>query len=71
MPACINRAYRVSRTDNMVIICFTTFRHCTLFYSKRKELKIGVRVQFDLTKARLVPEAATRGVLCKKVFLEI
>ena len=51
--ACIDRAHRVSRTDDTVIVRFTTFRHRTLFYRKRKELKNGVKVHLDLTKARL------------------
>ena len=51
--ACIDCAHCVSRTDDTVIVCFTTFRHCTMFYRKRKELKDGVKVHLDLTKARL------------------
>ena len=50
---CIDRAHRVSRTDDTVIVRFTTFRHRTMFYRKRKELKNGVKVHLDLTKARL------------------
>ena len=37
--ACIDRAHRVSRTDDTVTVRFTTFRHPTMFYRKRKELK--------------------------------
>ena len=37
--ACIDRAHGVSRTDDTVIVRFTTFRHRTMFYRKRKELK--------------------------------
>ena len=37
--ACIDRAHRVSRTDDTVTVRFTTFRHRTMFYRKRKELK--------------------------------
>ena len=51
--ACIDRAHRVSKTDDTVIVPFTTFRHRTMFYRKRKELKNGVKVHLDLTKARL------------------
>ena len=39
---CIGRAHRVSRTDDTVIVRFTTFCHCTMFYRKRKELKNGL-----------------------------
>ena len=51
--ACFDRAYRVSRTDDTVTVRFTKFRHRTMFYRKRKELKNGVKVHLDLTKARL------------------
>ena len=51
--ACIDRAHRVSRNDDTVIVHFTTFRHRTMFYRKRKELKNGVKVHLNLTKARL------------------
>ena len=51
--ACIDLAHRVGRTDDTVIVCFTTFHHGTMFYRKRKELKNGVKVHLDLTKARL------------------
>ena len=51
--ACIDRTCRVSRNDDTVIVHFTTFRHRTMFYRKRKELKNGVKVHLDLTKARL------------------
>ena len=39
--ACIECVYRVSRTDDKVLVYFTTFRHRTMFYRKRKELKSG------------------------------
>ena len=42
--ACIDRTHRISRTDDKVIVRFTTFRHRTIFYRKRKELKNGVKV---------------------------
>ena len=51
--ACIDRAHRVSKTDDTVIVTFATFRHRTMFYRKRKELKNGVKVHLNLTKARL------------------
>ena len=51
--ACIDRAHRVSRNDDTVIVRFTIFRYCTMFYRKRKELKNGVAVHLDLTKSRL------------------
>ena len=47
----IDRAHHISRTDDSVIVHFTTFRHHTMFYSKRMELKNGIYL--DLTKARL------------------
>ena len=51
--ACIDCAHRVSEIDDTVMVRFTTFLHCTMFYTKRKELKNGVKVHLDLTKARL------------------
>ena len=51
--ACIDRVHCVGRTDDTVIVRFTTFRHHTIFYRKRKELKNGVKVNLDLTKPRL------------------
>ena len=51
--ACVDCAHRVSEIDDTVIVRFTTFRHRTMFYTKRKELKNGVKVHLDLTKARL------------------
>ena len=50
---CIDRAHLVSKTDDTVIVHFTTFCHRTMFYKKRKELKNGVKVHLDLTEARL------------------
>ena len=50
---CIDCAHHVSKIDDTVIVVFTTFRHRTMFYRKRKELKNGVCVHVDLTKARL------------------
>ena len=51
--ACIDCAHRVNRTDGTVIVRFTTFRHHTMLYRKRKELKNEVKVHLDLTKVRL------------------
>ena len=34
--ACIDRAHRVSKTNDTIIVCFTTFRHRTIFYRNRK-----------------------------------
>ena len=51
--ACIDRAHRINRIDDTVILRFTTFRHHTMFSRRRKELKNGVKVYLDLTKARL------------------
>ena len=34
--ACIDRAHRVSKTNDTIIRCFTTFRHRTIFYRNRK-----------------------------------
>ena len=45
---CIDRPYHVSRTDDTVIVHFTTFHHRTMFYKKRMELKNGVKVCLDL-----------------------
>ena len=41
---CIDCAHHISKTDDTVIVRFTTFRHRTMFYRKRKELKNGVIV---------------------------
>ena len=51
--ACIDRAHRVSKTNDTVIVCFTIFCHRTMFYRNRKTLKGGVTVRLDLTKCRL------------------
>ena len=37
--AYIDRAHRVSRTDDTVIVRFTAFLHPTKFWRKRKKLK--------------------------------
>ena len=50
--AFIDRTHRASRTDDTVIVHFTTFRHCTMFYSERKELKNGVKVPLNKIQIR-------------------
>ena len=50
--AVLDRAHRVSKKNNDVIVRFITFRHRTLFYRKRKSLK-GKSVHLDLTKSKL------------------
>ena len=35
-----------------IIVWFTTFRHRTMFYHSRKNLKCNVKVKLDLTKKR-------------------
>ena len=51
--ACIDHAHCVSKTNDKVIVRFTTFRHRTMFYCNRKAQKAGVMVHLDLTKSRL------------------
>ena len=49
--ACIDHAHCASKTNgtnDTVIVRFTTFRHHTTFYRKRKALKGGVTVHPDL-----------------------
>ena len=48
----LDRAHRVSKSNHDVIVRFTTFRHRTLLYRKRKTLK-GKSVHLDSTKSRL------------------
>ena len=50
---CIDRAHCVSKTNNTVIVHFSTFRHRTMFYRNRRALKGGVTIHLDLTKSRL------------------
>ena len=50
--AVLGRAQCVSKSNHDVIVRFTTFRHRTLFYRKRKTLK-GKSVHLVLTKSRL------------------
>ena len=42
-----------SKKYKSIIVRFTTFRHRTLFYRVRKNLKSGFKVKVDLTKSRL------------------
>ena len=57
----LDRAHRIglSYTDKItskkcksIIVRFTTFRHRTLFYRARKNLKSGFKVKLDITKSR-------------------
>ena len=57
----LNRAHRIgpnytdritSKKCKSIIVRFTTFRHRTLFYRARKNLKSGFKVKLDLTKSR-------------------
>ena len=50
--AVLDRAHRFSKENNDVIVCFTTFRHRTLFYCNSKKLK-NQSIHLDLTKSRL------------------
>ena len=51
--ACVDRAHRASKTNDTVILRFTTSRHRTMFYRNRKALKVGVTVHLDITKSGL------------------
>ena len=42
----------ISKKCKSVIVRFATFRHRTLFYRARKNLKSGFKVKLDLTKSR-------------------
>ena len=48
----MDRAHRISKENNDVIVRFTTFRYRTLFYRNRKKLK-NQSIHLDLTKYRL------------------
>ena len=51
----IDRAHRVGPKKNKnqaIIVKFSTFRHRTLFYRARKELKNGIKLHIDVTKKR-------------------
>ena len=58
----IDRAHRIGKayTDKTsgvkcksIIVRFTTFRHRTMFYQSRKNLKRNVKVKLDFTKKHL------------------
>ena len=53
----IGKAY-TDKTSEMkcksIIVWFTTFRHRTMFYHSRKNLKRNVKVKLDLTKKRFL-----------------
>ena len=57
----IDRAHRIgapyydegiNALTQSIIVRFTTFRHRTLFYNKRKKLSKNVKIKLDLTKQR-------------------
>ena len=57
----VDRAHRIGPTYTdkksnkvckSIIVRFTTFRHRTMFFRARKNLKKGVKVKLDLTKSR-------------------
>ena len=51
----IDRAHRVGPKKNKtqaIIVKFSTFRHRTLFYRARKQLKNGIKLHIDPTKKR-------------------
>ena len=50
--AVLDSVHCVSKKNNDIIVRFTTFRHRTLFYRKRKSLK-GKSMHLDLMKSRL------------------
>ena len=50
---CLDRVHRISRSNDTIIVRFTTFRHRSLLYSNRKNIGNGVTVHLDLTKSRL------------------
>ena len=50
--AVLDRAHRISKENNYVIVHFTIFRRRTLFYRNRKKLKNQI-LHLDLTKSWL------------------
>ena len=51
----IDRSHRAGPKKNKkqaIIVKFSTFRHRTLFYRARKELKNGIKLHIDVTKKR-------------------
>ena len=74
----LDRAHRIgpTYTDNnngkkmqSIIVRFTTFRHRTLLYANRKNIKSGARIRLDLTKDRynLLVSARKRLNNCPEV----
>ena len=74
----LDRAHRIgpTYTDNnngkkmqSIIVRFTTFRHRTLLYANRKNIKSGARIRLDLTKYRynLLVSARKRLNNCPEV----
>ena len=58
----IDHAHHISRTDDSVIVHCTTFRHHTMFYSKRMELKNGIYL--DLSESQIRPTDQSEEI-CK------
>ena len=54
--AVLDRAHRISKVNNDVIVRFTTFKHRTLFYRNRKKLKNRTAHLSLLTEARKLIE---------------
>ena len=53
IPDCIGPTYTDNDTGKKmqsIIVRFTTFRHRTIFYANRKNIKSGARIRLDLTK---------------------
>ena len=50
----IDRTHRIGKgyNDKKSIVRFTTFRHRTMFYRGRTNLKINVKLKLDITKNR-------------------
>ena len=66
MPdAVLDRAHCVSKSNHDVSVRFTTFRHRTFFYRKRKTLN-GKSVHLDLTKSRLKLLNDAKNLICSR-----
>ena len=52
ISAVSDKEHKISKENDDTIVCFTTFRHRTLFYHNRKKLK-NQSIHLDLTKSRL------------------
>ena len=70
----LDRAHRIGQPYTLtnsgvkvqsIITRFTTFRHRTIFYRKRKSLKEGVTVKLDLTKSKYETLKEAREVIDK------